>query len=161
MNGINLSKVEETVQAIQKDPQLKLRKWYASAKWLDGVKNEVRIREFVPFITDEPEPLGGTDKGSNPVENLIAAALSCFIITFEVLATQARITLKQVEAEIEADLNVAVFLGLEEGNGGIINPKIKLNAVTSGSEEEVQQIAETALGKSPVLTSLKASVQLV
>lgn len=161
MNGINLKKMEETVQAIQKDPQLKMRNWQARVKWLGGVKNEVKIRDFAPFITDEPETLGGTDEGSNPVENLIAAALSCFIITFEVMATEAGYTLEQVEGEIEADLNAAVFLGLEEGDGGIIDPKIKLTVKSSATKEQIEQVAKKALKKSPVLASMKATVQLV
>ena len=95
------------------------------------------------------------------MECLIGAAGSCFAITFEVFASQNGIKLEKVEVDIEADLNAAVFLGLEEGDGGILNPIIKLKAVTSASEEEVKKIANLALAKSPVLVSLKAKLELV
>ncbi|MGE5704084.1 MAG: OsmC family protein [Clostridia bacterium] len=160
MNQINFEAAEKTVQAIQKDPSLKMRKWTAQIKWLQGVQNEVKVREFQPFHMDEPATLGGTDVAPNPVEMLIAAAGSCFAITFEVLASQNGIVLKEVSVNVEADLNAAVFLGLEEGYGGIFNPSVTIKAVTSASENEVRQIAKQALAKSPVLASLKHEVQL-
>ncbi|UAC48444.1 OsmC family protein [Bacillus aquiflavi] len=161
MNGIQFDKARATVEAIKANPELKMRKWHADVSWKGGVKNEIKIRDFAPYLTDEPEALGGTDQAANPVEYLIGAAVSCFIITFEVMASQAGVKLEEVKAEIDADLNAAVFLGLEEGDGGILNPIIKLNAKTSASPEEVKQIAKTALGKSPVLSSLKDPVQLI
>lgn len=160
MNGILFEQAEKTISAMQENPELKMRNWQAKVSWKDGVKNEVRIRDFSPYLTDEPEPLGGTDDAPNPVEHLIGAAAGCFAITFEVLASQEGVVLEEVEVQIEADLNAAVFLGLEEGDGGILNPVLTLSAKTSASAEEVESIAKTALGKSPVLASLKTDVKL-
>ncbi|WP_206752166.1 hypothetical protein [Desulfosporosinus fructosivorans] len=68
---------------------------------------------------------------------------------------------QNVDVTIEADLNAAVFLGIEEGDGGIINPVITLTAETSTSKIQVMEIANIALRKSPVLASLKTKVNLV
>ncbi len=160
MNNINFTAVKQMAAAIQSNPELKMRNWQAKVTWKDGVQNDVQIREFAPFRTDEPAPLGGTDVAPNPVEYLIAAAASCFTITFEVLASEQGIRLNDVEVEIEADLNAAVFLGLESGDGGILNPVIHLKADTSASPEAVEKIARTALEKSPVLASLKMEIGL-
>lgn len=160
MNGIALENAQQTVEAIQQNPDLKMRDWAAEVTWKGGVKNEIKIREFSPILTDEPQPLGGTDEAPNPVEYLIGAAASCFAITFEVMASQAEITLEEVKVNITADLNAAVFLGIEEGEGGILNPTIKISAKTSASKEEVEKIAKAAIGKSPVISSLKPAVKL-
>lgn len=160
MNGINVQAVEQTVGALKNDPSLKMKSWAAQVTWENGVKNVVKIRDFEDIIMDEPETLGGTDEGPNPVEMLIGAAASCFAITFEVLASQNGITLKDVAVTIEADLNAAVFLGLEEGDGGILNPVITLKADTSAPIEKVEELAKAALTKSPVLASLKASLNV-
>ena len=161
MNGIQLAPMQQTLQAIQEDPTLKLKKWSVHAAWQTGVKNQVTIREFPPVIMDEPLPLGGTDEGPNPVEMLIGAAASCYAITFELLATQQGITHHEVTAEVEANLNAAVFLGLEEGDGGITDTVITLKAVTSADKAQVEEIANAALGKSPVLASLKNNCRVV
>ncbi|MBO8155587.1 MAG: OsmC family protein [Bacillaceae bacterium] len=160
MNHINFDAVNQTVEQLKEHPEFKMRKWNATVKWKNGVQNRVSIREFDSYLVDEPETLGGTDQAPNPVEYLIGAAASCFAITFQVMASQEGITLKDVEVQIEADLNAAVFLGLEDGNGGILNPKIILKAETDGSMEQIKAIAETALSKSPVIASLTEKVQL-
>ncbi|PAQ14692.1 osmotically inducible protein OsmC [Bacillaceae bacterium SAOS 7] len=160
MNNISLEVLQQTAMGIQNDPSLGMTKWSAQVNWKDGVQNDLSIRNFPTLTTDEPAPLGGTDKGPNPIEYLIGAAASCFAITFEVMATQKGMTLKQVEVTIEANLNAAVFLGIEEGDGGILNPIIHLNVDTDGTKEQIQEIAEIALTKSPVLASLKKDIQL-
>lgn len=157
MNNISLEKLKQTVNAMKENRELAMRKWTAHIEWKDGVKNQVGIRNFQPIVTDEPEVLGGTDTGANPVEYLIGAVGSCFAITFEVIASQKGIKLETVEVDIEADLNAAVFLGLEEGDGGILNPVINLKVAASASEEQIREIANVALFKSPVLASLKHS----
>ncbi|HHY73751.1 MAG TPA: OsmC family protein [Bacillus bacterium] len=161
MNGINFEKMKQTITAIQANPEQKIVKWHASASWENGVKNEICIRDFAPYYTDEPKVLGGTDVAPNPVEYLIGAAVSCFIITFEVLASQKGIKLQNVRADIEADLNAAVFLGIEEGDGGILNPVITLNTKTSATKEVIEEIVNEALLKSPVLVSLQATMQVI
>lgn len=161
MNNINLEAVKQVANTIKENPELGIKKWSAHLKWKDGTENAAFIRDFAPLIIDEPDQLGGTDKGANPVEYLITAAVSCFMITFEVFASQAGIKLEKVSADIEADLNVAVFLGIEEGERGILNPVIKLKAATSASEEKVKEIANLVLTVSPVLKSLNTKVALL
>lgn len=157
MNNISLEKLNQTVNAMKENRELAMTKWTAQIEWKDGVKNHVGIRNFQPILTDEPEILGGTDKGANPVEYLIGAVGSCFAITFEVIASQKGMKLEKVEVDIEADLNAAVFLGLEDGDGGILNPIINLKVAASASEEQIREIGNIALLKSPVLASLKHS----
>lgn len=161
MNNINFSSVEEAMKAMTEDRSLAMKNWKANISWVDGTQNKVKIRDFNEFIVDEPAPLGGTDLGPNPVEYLIAAAGSCFAITFQVMASQKGIKLNSVETEIEADLNAAVFLGIEEGDGGILDPKIRIKVDSSASDEELKNIMTLALSKSPVIISLGMEVELI
>lgn len=161
MNNISFEAVKQTVNAIKENPEAGIKKWFAHIEWKDGVENHVTIRQFPHLITDEPAQLGGTDKGPNPVEYLLGATGSCFAITFEVIASQMGIKLEKVDVDVEADINAAVFLGIEEGDSGILNPIIKLKAVTSASNEQVREIGKIALAKSPVLASLQGKLELV
>lgn len=161
MNNIALDAMQQVSNTIKEKPELGMKKWTAHINWKDSTENNVFIRDFPPIIIDEPAQLGGTDKGANPVEYLIAATVSCFVITFEVFASQQGIKLEKVDAYIEADLNVAVFLGIGEGNRGILNPVIKLNAVTDAPIDKVREIANLALSVSPVFNSLNTKVELV
>lgn len=161
MNHIHFDAISQTVEQLKQHPENKMRTWKANVTWKDGVKNLVSVRDFDSYLVDEPETLGGTDDAPNPVEYLIGAAASCFAITFQVMASQEGITLHDVHVQIEADLNAAVFLGLEKGNGGILHPKITLQAKTNASNEQLKQIAGAALANSPVIASLKENVKLI
>ncbi|ABO51733.1 OsmC family protein [Desulforamulus reducens MI-1] len=161
MNNILLENVQQTMNAIKADPEVGKKNFSARINWQDGVQNQASIGEFPPLLMDEPQPLGGMNKAPNPVEYLLAAAVGCFAITFEVLASQRGIALEKVEAQIEADIDAAVFLGIKEGHGGIQNPTIKLRAITTATEQQVKEIAQFALRKSPVLLSLQAEINLV
>lgn len=160
MNNIAFDNVMKTIAAIKADNNQAIKKWQACVNWKDGVQNEIMIRNFDPFLVDEPAPLGGTDTAPNPVEYLIGASASCFAITFQVLTSQQGIKLEHVSVEIEADLNAAVFLGLEEGNGGILHPIMTLTSKTSATKKQIESLVQLALSKSPVLLSLNTHVEV-
>lgn len=42
------------------------------------------------FTIDEPQSLGGADKGDNPIEHLLAARASCTVISYQVWADSRR-----------------------------------------------------------------------
>ncbi|AVK49350.1 osmotically inducible protein OsmC [Clostridium sp. MF28] len=160
MNNIMLDAIIQTEKTVRKDPSSGMTKFNAHLDWEDGTKNNVFIRDFSPIVIDEPDSFGGTNKGPNPVEYILAGAASCFSITFEIFASQEGIKLEKVSVDIEADLDFAVFFGIKEGERGITSPTIKLNAVTSAPIEKVKEIATLALSASVVLNSLKAKVEL-
>src|SRR5690625_5523228 len=56
----------------------------ASAHLQEGVQVKVRSRGF-EIIVDEPESLGGTDTGMNPVEMVLCALGACQAIVASVL----------------------------------------------------------------------------
>lgn len=89
VNGINLNVLKETVQAIQKDPDLGKCHFHAHNKWIDAAHNTTTVSGFYgakqehahkqPFElhADEPLILAGNDDGANPVEHLLHALASC------------------------------------------------------------------------------------
>jgi len=161
MNNIVLDAINQTKKTVIEDPSLGMTKFNAHLDWEDGTKNNVLIRDFSPLVIDEPDVLGGTNKGPNPVEYILAGAISCFSISFEIFASKQDIKLEKVSVYIESDVDLAVFFGIKEGERGIINPTIKLNTVTSAPIEKVKEIANLALSASVVLNSLKSKVELI
>lgn len=161
MNNIALDAVKQVADSIRENPHLGMMRCGVSLNWQDGTKNKVLVRDFSPIVIDEPNQLGGTNEGANPVDHLLAAVVSCFAITFEIFASQEGIKLEKVDVGIDADLDLAVFLAIKDGERGIINPVIKLNAVTSASKEKILEIAKSALSVSPVLNSIKTEIKLV
>src|SRR5699024_879914 len=62
-------------------------------------------------LIDEPANLGGTDKGPNPVEYILAALGGCINVLVISFADQFDVQVKDVDIQVEGDLNPDGFLG--------------------------------------------------
>ena len=62
-------------------------------------------------IIDEPLSLGGTDKGPNPVEYILAALGGCINVLVTTFAESFDVEIKDVQVHIEGDLDPDGFLG--------------------------------------------------
>lgn len=125
-----------------------------------GTATEVAItaRQF-DFTIDEPAGLGGTDKGANPVEHLLAALASCTVISYQVWAEKLGLRLDGVDVDLTGDLDIAGFFGTEEG----VRPgfqTIDLGVRLSGPESEAdyRRLEEAVATHCPVLDNLTNGV---
>src|SRR5688500_15269052 len=89
VNGVNVSKLFGTVEAIKENPEIAKFNIKAKGKWINGGHNKTTINEFYGacqnfqrsqsfvFEKDEPPVLLGEDHGANPVEYVFAALDGC------------------------------------------------------------------------------------
>lgn len=93
-------------------------KFSVKAKSENSTKTVVETRGF-KMIIDEPENLGGTNDGTNPVEYLLAALSGCINVVGHLIAREMGFKLNGLEMELEGDLNPARFSGksMEERAG--------------------------------------------
>jgi len=85
-------------------------KFSVNAKSENPTKTIVEARGF-KLIIDEPESLGGTDDGPNPVEYVLAAFAGCLNVVGHVVAKEMGFKLDGIQFELEGDLDPARFLG--------------------------------------------------
>lgn len=126
MNGVNLDTLMGTVNAIKGDPGLGACRFRASNNWLAGNHNRSTVTGFYgakqemqhkrPFTMDADEPpiLAGNDDGANPVEHLLHALASCLTTSMVAHAAVRGIRIEALESELEGDLDLRGFLGLDE-----------------------------------------------
>src|SRR5690625_311780 len=62
-------------------------------------------------IIDEPPSLGGTDKGPNPVEYILAALGGCINVLVASFADNFDVEVEDVKVHLEGDLDPDGFLG--------------------------------------------------
>ena len=62
-------------------------------------------------IIDEPPSLGGTDKGPNPVEYILAALGGCINVLVTSFADNFDVEVEDVKVHLEGDLDPDGFLG--------------------------------------------------
>ena len=170
VNGVDLEVLGGTVGAIQADPQLGVSRFRVSNSWVDGARNESRVAGFYgaaqeiahrqPFklIADEPPILAGNDDGANPVEHLLHALASCLTTAMVAHAAVRGIRIEAMESELEGDLDLNGFLGL--------NPKtpkgytdIRAKFRVDAAEGDIDAIRELAKF-SPVFNTLTRGVNV-
>ena len=95
--------VEQMQESLRSNPDSALAKFSADSRQVQGLQSETKIRQFT-LTVDEPESLGGTDTGPNPVELILGALASCQEITYRAFAEALEIPLDSVSVRIEGDL---------------------------------------------------------
>lgn len=108
-------------------------------------------------IIDEPKSLGGTDKGPNPVEYILAALGGCINVLVVSFAKDFDVKVEDLNVHVEGDLDPDCFLGKNpNGRPGYEeirytidlqspSPTKKINALLA-HVEEVCPVKDTLLG---------------
>ena len=86
----------------------------ATSRQIAGLHSRVSARNFFLDV-DEPEVLGGTDKGPNPVELVLAALASCQEITYRLYADRLGVPLNGVSVHLEGDIDLSGFTAADDG----------------------------------------------
>jgi len=144
MNGIDLNVLRETIGAIQQNPALGACRFRARNAWLGGTRNCSTISDFhgagqemvhaEPFTlnADEPGVLAGGDQAANPVEHLLNALAGCVTTSMVAHAAVRGIEIDELESELEGDIDLRGFLGLDPGvPKGYTNIRVKFRVRTA------------------------------
>ncbi len=158
LNDVDIGRVASLAQKIQQEPEVAATKWNAQVKWNGGFRSEAKIRDFASTQSDEPDQLGGTNTGPNPVEQVLGALGNCLAVGYAANATAAGITINDLTIEVEGDLDLHTFLGLTEGNAGFGNISVKVKLDSDASPDALQALHDKVTGTSPVGHTLTRAV---
>lgn len=163
VNGVDVPKLLETVDAIKKNPEAAKFSFRAKNRWISGGHNRTTINEFSgackthnresPFVFDKDEPpsLLGTDKGANPVEYALTALAGCLTTSLVYHASAKGIKVDEVESTLEGDLDLRGFLGISEGvRNGYEGIQIAFKIKSDATREQLQDLVDLAKKRSPV-----------
>jgi uncharacterized OsmC-like protein len=163
VNGVNVSKLFGTVEAIKVNPEIAKFNFKASGKWINGGHNRTTINEFYGacqnfqrkeafvFEKDEPPVLLGEDHGANPVEYVLAALDGCLITSLIYHAAAKGIKIDEIETSFSGDLNLHGFLGLDENTrNGYEKIKVEFKIKADAPKEKLQELVQLAQKRSPV-----------
>ncbi|MFW5917538.1 MAG: OsmC family protein [Halorubrum sp.] len=78
----------------------------------EGMRVHAETRHF-EFVIDEPDSLGGTDEGPNPVEYLLGSLGGCLSIVGRVVADEMDLEVVELAIDLEGDLDPAKFQGAD------------------------------------------------
>ncbi|MBD0360693.1 MAG: OsmC family protein [Nitrososphaeraceae archaeon] len=163
VNGVSVTKLFQTVGAIQANPSIADFNFRAKGKWINGGHNSTTINDFYgacqthsrsqPFVfeKDEPPVLLGEDNGANPVEYALAALNGCLTTSLIYHAAAKGIKIDEVESTLSGDLDLHGFLGLNENvRNGYEKIQVTFKIKSDASEEKLRELVELAQKRSPV-----------
>jgi uncharacterized OsmC-like protein len=154
VNNINLETLNETINQVKKDPALGQCHFKAKNTWVKGTHNcssfntffaakqTIAHKQKFEMHADEPNMLAGEDAAANPVEYLLHALASCLTTSLIAHAAVRQISIESLESEIEGDIDLNGFFGL--------NP----NTPKGFSEIRISFKVKTSNGDLAVLKSL-------
>jgi uncharacterized OsmC-like protein len=126
VNGIHLETLQQTVNAIDQQPDLGQCRFRARNTWLGGNHNcstitgfygagqEIAHKQTYELHADEPPILAGNDDGANPVEHLLNALAACVTTSMVAHAAVRGIHIEELESVLEGDIDLRGFLGLDD-----------------------------------------------
>jgi uncharacterized OsmC-like protein len=163
-NGIDVDQLGQTIEAIKSDPSLGEFTFRASSKWQDGTHNVGKIAGFdqagttdesrtAPFELhgDEPPVLLGTNHGPNAVELLLQGLAFCYAVGWVANAAARDITIGSLDIEVEGDLDVRRFLGLDGSRPGFTEIRAHGRVQSpDAAQEDLDELARYVADTSPV-----------
>lgn len=126
LNGINVTQLTETIDAIRKNPEIAKFKFRATNRWVEGTHNRATVKDFfgalkedtsrkpLVFEIDEPPVLLGNNVGPNPVEYVLVGLSGCLTTSLIAHAAARGIEIKGLSTRLEGDLDLRGFLGISE-----------------------------------------------
>ncbi len=173
VNGINVTGLVQTVDAVKENSIVAKFRFGVRNEWIDGAHNRSIVNKFhgamqdierpQSFIlhADEPPILLGHDKGPNPGEYLLHALAACVTSALIYQAAAKGIAIQEVESTVEGDADLQGFLGLDESvRKGFQNIRMNFEINADVSDKELEELAKLGPAFSPVFDSISNGVPI-
>lgn len=131
---------------------------YAKTTWKEKVFIEGDVRGH-KILVDEPEALGGTDKGANPVGLLLTALGSCQAIVASTYAKKFDVDLQGFWVELEGDIDLDGFLGKEGVKPGFQEIRYTFHIESNAPEDKIAAYKDYIERHCPVGDTLISGVR--
>ena len=143
--------IAETQETFRTDPAEAQATFESVSSLGEGFRSDVTLRDH-RLVVDEPESLGGTDTGPNPVELILAALGTCQEITYRAYAAALGIPLEHVAVTLEGDIDLRGFFAVDESvRPGYQKLRGTVRVVSSADEETLAKLQQAVNAHCPVL----------
>jgi len=121
------------------------------------------VRNLPAHVIDEPPALLGDDTAPNPSEAALAALGSCLAVGIQANAVARGITIRSLELELEADINITAVWGAGDTSPkpvGFDAVRVKVHLDADAPQAELDELIAHATKWSPVANTFTKPVAL-
>lgn len=171
INGVDVERLMSTIDAVRDNAALGNFKFRARGQWLEGGHSRTTITDFdaagqahrhnKPFVveTDEPIVLLGGDRAPNPVVYLLHSLAGCLAASIAYHAAARGIAVEQIETQLEGDIDLRGFLGLDENvRPGYKQIRVKMRIKADCPASKLKEIAQLGPKYSPVYNVITTAI---
>lgn len=138
-----------------------MKTFKATAKKLDkGMQVEVSAAGF-KMIFDEPEAMGGTNQGMNPMSGALGVMGACQTIVAFMFAKQHGIELEDFYVDIEGDMDMNHLMGKTVGRTGFQEVRYQMHFKSDADEEKLEEFADFIEKTCPVSDTFNQGTKMV
>jgi uncharacterized OsmC-like protein len=171
LNGVDTPKLFATINAVKGQPELAKFQFRATNRWRSGTCSETQIESFsgaggehrhltnIGYSADHPAVLCGEDRGPTPVEFLLHALASCLTAGVANIAAARGVTLREIKAEVEGDIDLRGLLGISDSvRNGYERIRVRFDLTGDAPREKLAEILEQSKSRSAVLDVITGRV---
>jgi uncharacterized OsmC-like protein len=171
LNGVDTPNLLATLGVVKGQPSLAEFQFRAKTRWVAGTHSQSTFESFsgaggehvhrkaFTYDADHPTVLVGADQAPTPVEFLLHGLGSCIIAGIGNISAVRGVTLTEVEATLEGDINLLGIFGMSDKvrNG---YEKIRASFTIKGNApaDTLREIVEQAQARSAVFDVLTNGV---
>jgi len=170
-NGIPVAGISELVEEIRRDPKQGQLRCGVGIDWQNGTRGQVRTLplQFGPhqvsrdfsWVVDEPRQLGGGNHGPSPQEFLLSGVAACIMVGFAVGASVMGVQLESLRVEVQAELDLAGFLGITGASTVPLKSiRYQIMVAGDGTPEQFETLRREAETHSPNAMTVARGVPL-
>jgi uncharacterized OsmC-like protein len=162
-NGVDVPRLFATLDAVKAAPDAALFRFRAVNRWVSGTHSRTTIHGFYgtgrdlehrrAYVVDadHPEVLVGSDAAPTPVEYILHGLAACLTAGIGNVASARGIELREVESELEGDIDLRGLLGLsDEVRNGYSRIRASFRIVGDASDEDLRAVVEQSRDRSAV-----------
>ena len=163
LNGVDVPSLFATINVVRENPPLAKFQFRTKHRWLKGTHTQGTIETFsgaggehshkktFTVDADHPAVLVGDDNAPLPVEYALYALGACIMSGISNIAAARGVTLTEVEAAIEGDMDLRGILGLSpEVRNGYEGIRASFTIKGDAPEEKLREVVEQARARSAV-----------
>ncbi|MGK7379735.1 OsmC family protein [Planococcus sp. 1R117A] len=118
--------------------------------WDGNLKTSIYARDFSPFIVDEPEYLGGTNEGPNPIEYVLGGLTGCTSVMIGLIAKEKNFSFQGVEFKNNGTIDARGMMGVEGVSPHFQSVGFEAIFSTDESDDRLEELKEEVEKRCPV-----------
>lgn len=151
---LDLAAYDATKATLARDPAGAVGSFTTVTTWEDGARARTTARSFT-IETDEPAPLGGTDKAVDPMELVLAAVGTCLTIGWVTAAARRGIDYRGLRIEVAGEFDLRGYLDLDpQVRPGFSGIQYTVHVDTDADPAVLEEIKAAAERTSPMFDNV-------